>query len=58
MPAEVVLAAVASVSLDPPVDVDCPFALLISDSWFGRTAATRSLAFRDISEGCFLFFTF
>ena len=48
MPAEVVLAAV--VSLDPPVD--CPFVLLVSDSWFGCTAATRSLAFRDISEGC------
>ena len=48
MPAEVVLAAV--VSFDPPVD--CPFVLLVSDSWFGCTAATRSLAFRDISEGC------
>jgi hypothetical protein len=48
MPAEVVLAAV--VSLDTPVD--CSFVLLVSDSWFGRTAATRSLAFRDISEGC------
>jgi hypothetical protein len=48
MPAEVVLAAV--VSLDPPVD--CAFALLVSDSWFGGTAAARPLAFRGISEGC------
>jgi hypothetical protein len=43
MPAEVV-------SLDLPVD--CAFAMLVGDGWFGGTAAARSLAFRDISEGC------
>jgi hypothetical protein len=36
MPAEVVLAAV--VSLDPPVNF--AFVLLVSDGWFGGTAAT------------------
>jgi hypothetical protein len=57
MPAEVVLVVggsipvqpAAVVSLDPLVD--CAF-VLVSDSWFGGTAAARSLAFRDISEGC------
>jgi hypothetical protein len=48
MPAEVVLAAV--VSLGPPVD--CAFVMLVGDGWVGGTAATRSLAFRDISGGC------